>query len=438
MAGRLDSQHDEGMRQILERAKTTADRTPPERDRTIDAIRVGSMVVVVLGHWLMALLWAGPSGLEFGNALDESVSLQFLTWALQVMPLFFLAGGFSNGRSLGSTQDVGAWIAGRARRLLVPIVPLVAFWAAVTWLFGSLLPPDLLRAATLISLVPLWFLAVYLGVVVLAPISHAAWRRWGWWSVAAPAAAAAVVDLTRFGGDVEWIGWANFLFVWGAVHQAGYGWSHWARPDIGRWLAPAGLAVLALLVAFGPYPISMIGLDDQAVNNTTPPTVVLLALAAMQAGVVGIASTWLRRRLSSGRAWIGVVLAGGMAMSWYAWHLTVMVLVTGADLLAGGILLSPEPLTASWWASRPVWIAVLAVTTLPIVLAVVQLEWRRGATRAGWLAALGALGSVASIAALVLGGISTWAVAAFGLSAWAAGAITFPGVGTFGRSHVGS
>lgn len=396
------------------------------------------MVVVVLGHWLMALLWAGPNGLEFGNALDQSIGLQFLTWGLQVMPLFFLAGGFSNGRSLGSTDDVGAWLAGRARRLLVPIVPLVAFWAAMTWLFGSLLPPDLLRAATLVSLVPLWFLAVYLGVVALAPVSHAAWQRWGWWSVVAPAAAAAVVDLTRFGADVGWIGWANFLFVWGAVHQAGYGWSHWARPDIGRWLAPAGLVALALLVAFGPYPISMIGLDDQAVNNTTPPTVVLLALAAMQAGFVGIATPWLRRRLAYGRVWTGVVLAGGMAMSWYTWHLTVMVLVTGADLLAGGILLAPEPLTASWWASRPVWIAVLAVATLPIVLAVVALEWRRGATRPGWLATLGTLGSIASIAALVLGGVSVSAVAAFGLSAWAAGAITLPGVGTSDRSHVGS
>ncbi len=438
MAGSPDLLHDGGMRQILERAQSLADATPPERDRVVDFIRVASMVVVVLGHWLMAMLWAGPDGLVYGNALDDSVGLQLLTWALQVMPLFFLAGGFSNGRSLTSANDVGDWLGGRARRLLVPIVPLVAFWASVTWLLGPLLPTDLLRAATLVSLVPLWFLAVYLGIVALAPISHAAWRRWGWWSVAAPALAATTVDLVRFGSGVEWLGWANFLFVWGAIHQVGYAWQSWAKPHVGRRLAPAGLAALVLLVAVGPYPTSMIGLDDQAVNNTTPPTVVLLALAAMQAGVVGMMAPRLRRRLESGRVWTGVVLAAGMAMSWYAWHLTVMVLTTGLDLLAGGVLLSPEPLTATWWASRPVWLVVLAAATLPIVLAVVHLEGRRGATRRGWLAALGIFGAVVSIAALVLGGVSVPAVAGFAFSAWAAGAITRPGAGISDRSHAGS
>ena len=110
---------------------------------------------------------------------------------------------------------------------------------------------------------------------------------------------------------------------------AGYGWSDWARPAIGRWLAPIGFMTMASLVALGPYPISMIGLDDQAITNTVPPTVALLALAVMQAGLVGLAMRRLRRWLDRRTVWTGVVLGGGMAMSWYAWHLTVMALYTG-------------------------------------------------------------------------------------------------------------
>ena len=138
---------------------------------------------------------------------------------------------------------------------------------------------------------------------------------------------------------------------------------------------------MAALVAVGPYPISMIGLDDQAVTNTVPPTVALLGLAVMQAGLVGLAMPRLRRWLGHRTVWTGVVLGGGMAMSWYAWHLTVMALYTGVELLVGGVLLRAEPLTALWWASRPVWLVLLTALTVPLVALVAPLEGRRRASR---------------------------------------------------------
>ncbi|MFZ5872699.1 MAG: acyltransferase, partial [Actinomycetota bacterium] len=71
------------------------------RDRFVDALRVGSLVVVVLGHWLMADV--RPDG-EVSNALVSVPALEPLTWVLQVMPLFFLVGGVAHTFALASLE----------------------------------------------------------------------------------------------------------------------------------------------------------------------------------------------------------------------------------------------------------------------------------------------------------------------------------------------
>jgi hypothetical protein len=416
------------MTTLLTSARRAAAATPPDRDRVVDLVRVAAMAVVVFGHWIMAAIWASPGGPVTGNALDDSVGLQVATWAFQVMPLFFLAGGFSNRASLlAARRDgvaAGHWLAARGRRLLAPVVPLVVVWAAITVVARPFVDPGLLRAGTMVSLVPLWFLAVYVGVVVLAPITHRLWERWGWWTVAAGAAAAVAVDVLRFVGDQAWLGWANFLFVWATVHQIGYGWERWRSPRVGRWLAPAGFAALVLAVGLGPYPISMIGLDGQAVTNTTPPTIALLLLGVMQAGVLGLFAPSLERWLGRRGPWTAVVLTSGMAMTWYAWHLTVMTLVAGLGFLAGGWFLTPEPLGASWWATRPLWLVGLTLCTIPVVLVALRFEVKgAGPTRPDWVVVLGLLGATATIAWLTLRGVSTIPVVGFLAAAFAAGAL---------------
>jgi hypothetical protein len=423
--GRTDP---DDMTNLLTRARDAAERTPPDRDRLVDAIRVFAMLVVVIGHWLMAVIWLKPDGdVVILNALDDHPGLQLLTWVFQVMPLFFLAGGFSNGRSLDvAGSDAGAWLGRRAKRLLTPVTLLVAFWAVLAPIARLWLEPGLVRSAALGALVPLWFISVYLGIVLLAPLTHRAWNRWGWRTVAVGVASAIVVDVIRFTADAEWLGWANFAFVWATVHQAGYGMDDWRRPSVGRWLAPVGFGAMILAVTVGPYPLSMIGLDTQALTNTTPPTIALLALATMQAGLVGLVAPALQRRLQRTETWSWVLLGGGVAMTWFTWHLTVMILVAGLDLAIGGVLLSIDPFTTAWWLTRPVWILVLAAVTLPVVVGLAGLEARSRAgtaTRPAWLAAIGIIGSVASVAALVLSGVTWPWVVAFFASAWAAGSL---------------
>jgi len=77
-------------------AERVSAATAPDRDRFIDAVRAGSLLIVVLGHWLMATVVGREGHITGANALTTIPALQLATWLLQVMPLFFIAGSFSN------------------------------------------------------------------------------------------------------------------------------------------------------------------------------------------------------------------------------------------------------------------------------------------------------------------------------------------------------
>jgi hypothetical protein len=72
--------------------KVAAD-TPPGRDRAVDVARLAALVVVMFGHCALLLATIDAGGLRIGNLLGELPALSPITWIVQVMPLFFLAGG---------------------------------------------------------------------------------------------------------------------------------------------------------------------------------------------------------------------------------------------------------------------------------------------------------------------------------------------------------
>ena len=81
-------------------AADLARMTPDSRDRAVDLLRAASIAVVVLGHWLMAVVAWTDGRFRTGNVLGMVPGLWAATWVLQVMPVFFFVGGFSNLVSL--------------------------------------------------------------------------------------------------------------------------------------------------------------------------------------------------------------------------------------------------------------------------------------------------------------------------------------------------
>jgi fucose 4-O-acetylase-like acetyltransferase len=352
-----------------------ARKAPPTRNRYVDFLRAASIIVVVFGHWLMAAPQVLPGGLTFDHLLSVTTWTHYLTWVLQVMPIFFLVGGYANAASWRSAQrkgePYGAWLRARLRRLLLPVLPLLAVWTAGAFiLMQSGYDRTLIRVSSQAALVPVWFLATYVAVVALTPITLRAWDRHGWNAIFLTGALAGLMNLLSLGLGLTFAGYLNYLFVWGTVHSLGYAWADSRIGGVTQRLAASavGLAATAALVIWGPFPVAMVGLDTQGVNNSQPPKVTLVALAVFQAGLLLALEGPARRWLDRERVWAGVVLLNGRIMTIFLWHLTAMMTLIGASLLLDGFGLRVAVDTPEWWLTRPLWLAALVTTTLPFVV----------------------------------------------------------------------
>ncbi|HEY1135177.1 MAG TPA: acyltransferase family protein [Nocardioides sp.] len=349
--------------------------TPDARNRVVDLLRGAAILVVCLGHWLMAAVYVDDGGdLHRAGLLGQATWIHPLTWALQVMPVFFLVGGYANAISWRGARErgttYGAWLRARLRRLALPLLPLMAFWAVVAPVAHALgMSGSTLRIASMASLVPTWFLAVYVLVVALAPATLALWERWGWWTVLGGTVLAGIVDTISISQDLLLVGFLNYVLVWGTVHQLGYAWRDGALRSTGLRLAMAavGLAGLLLLVNVGPYAVSMVGVNGHGVDNSYPARVTLLFLGFLQAGVVMALEPRLQRLVAHRRVWMATILVNARIMTIYLWHLTALTFVVAASLAVDGFGLGLTPDTAAWWATRPLWFAVLAVVTTGLV-----------------------------------------------------------------------
>jgi hypothetical protein len=390
-------------------ASELAAATPDTRDRYVDLLRVASLGVVVVGHWVMAVVLVGRDGaVSATNVLTIVPSLQPATWLLQVMPVFFFVGGFSHAVALASLRRREAgyveFVRSRAERLVRPTAVFIGVWlvlALAVEITGH--HRGVLALATGTVAQPLWFVGVYLGVVALAPVMWRLHRRTAARPHAVPAAlvaGAVAVDALRFAGPVPYVGFLNVALVWLAVHQLGFLYADGTLPGrrrVAAALAVGGFAAVVTLTTVGPYPVSMVGVPGEPISNMSPPTVALLAHAIWLIGLVllvrGPVSRWLRRP----RVWRNVVAANGVAMTAFLWHLTAMFAATALTLAVG--LAQPEAGSPAWWLLRPLWIVVLATVTLALVSAFQRADrprpagprpvTRSGSRRRTGLAALG-------------------------------------------------
>ena len=366
-----------------------------ERNPAVDLCRVSAILVVVLGHWLMQglslddgrLVRTGMLGLD-----DLAWWTHPTTWLLQVMPVVFLVGGYGALRSWrrAGHDEVGyaAWLQRRTLRMSLPLVPLLLAWAALGPAAGPLgLSAEWVRITDRASLVPLWFLGVYLVLVATTPLSVRAWERHGLGSVVLPGLGAGLVDVWSLWSGSEVVGALNLVLVWGTLHQLGHAWADGAVQGqrTGWALAALGTLVCLVLVRWGPYGVSMVGVSGFGVDNAHPPRVTLLLLGLAQAGVIVALEPRLRRL--AGRPPVRAVLglAGPRLITVYLWHLPVMGALTGLALALGGVGLGTVPGSSGWWWHRPAWFVVLAAGTALVAVVLGPLERvRPAAPRGPW------------------------------------------------------
>ena len=381
---------------IWTHASHQAAQTPPNRNRYVDLLRAASICLVILGHWLVVVIHAEGNNLSIQDIRLVAPWVRWLTWLFQVMPVFFLVGGYVNALGWQSAQrrreNYAAWLTRRLQRLVLPVLPVLAAWlllgAYLSRVFGSgpdgLPSPSLiLKNASQFALLPAWFLVVYILMILLTPLSYRAWQRYGLASFAALTAAAALTDLLALGAGWHILGWLNYLFVWLAVHQLGYVWqaNRIGAPRRALLWAAAGLAALIALVSFGPYPVSMVSMGAHEISNSLPPRVTLLALGVAQTGLLLALEKPARRLLQRGALWTATVLINGIIMTVFLWHVTALVTTVVLTITIGGwerfFFLSIPPGTSTWWLTRPLWIALLTRRPHPLRLPLHPLRTHR-------------------------------------------------------------
>ncbi|MEU8795834.1 acyltransferase [Streptomyces sp. NPDC048643] len=353
-----------------------------ERDRYVDFLRAWAIVLVVLGHWVITALVRSPDGgITAPELLATLPWTQWLTLGFQIMPLFFLAGGHAAGGSWARARLAGGtaagWVGGRALRLLLPAGAYSALVLCAVGICSVVgVDPGTLALVGWAMAMQFWFLPVYLLLSALTPALHSLHRRWGLCVPAAMAAVALVADALVVTAHTPYVGLINYVLVWGVAYQLGFCW-HDGLLTGRRVMAPAmagcGAVAFAALIAFGPFPVSLILVTGQDPGNTNPPSAAMLAWVVAQTGLCLVAAPAVRRLLARERVWHVVRPVGGASMTLYLWHMLPVLVVAAAFYLTG---LAPEPAlgSASWWALRVPWLLVLCTVLVGVVVALRPLE----------------------------------------------------------------
>mgnify|MGYP003626272122 CR=1 FL=1 len=368
---------------IWAKASELAEQTPADRNRYVDFLRAVSITFVIIGHWLITTAHYDSStgSLNPMLALDVISWTSWLTWLFQVMPIFFIVGGYSNAVSLEgarrTSKTYAQWLTDRLHRLLTPLLLLVIVWAGLGLILNIAgVEPEAIRFLSRTALVPTWFLAIYTMIVLLAPATYAIWRRWGYASLFAYIALAIIVDIAFFQFDLQALGWTNYFWVWLAMHHLGFAWrdGRLGRPAVLLLLSSGAMATLMALILVGPYPIAMAGSPGDEVSNTLPPKITLIALGLFQFGLLLAIEKPMQGLLGRLRLWTATVIINTMIMTIYLWHMTVLLAVFAASYGLGGLGLTMAPGSSEWWWTRPVWLTLLTLLLIPVALALSPLE----------------------------------------------------------------
>jgi hypothetical protein len=417
-----------------------AQETPATRDRVVDLLRVGSLLVVVLGHILMVVVrWEGERA-HIANLLAEVPLLDLATWLLQVMPVFFAAGAIANRLSYESAMARGDpwrnWVWHRVRRLVRPAVYYLAVWVGIVVVLGALMPESANTLARL-STQLLWFLGAYL-IVIATTQWQIRLARHGFAPVVALVVVIGLTDLARF-HLLGAIGVVNFFTVW--FMAATLGLVMRDRVESGRhalaWTALGAFALNIALVAVFPYPTSMVGMPGERISNMAPPTIVLALHAVVLICVVGLLWPALTRFCARARVWRIVVAAGAAAMTVYLWHLTALLALVEAEHLLG-FTRGPVDDLGFWLGTIAHTIVALAAVAILVAVVVpfehLPVPWLEHphdhVSDRVWWTVLAALGTVAC-------GVGFLVLAATGMGGFPFGRVTSyaglpltPGLGT--------
>lgn len=345
-----------------------ADPTEHAQAHYLSFLRVLSLTGIVLGESLLAFTMRDT--LEAGWAWP-------LTWLLQLVPLFFLAGGHSNLLAWRAIRvaggGYGTYLVSRIGWLIRPVLAFVIAWLVIPLSLELLEAPEsAVTAFGRLVVQPLWLLGLYLLVVAATPVMHRLHRLL---PVTTPLVLlAAVVGLSFAGGSVAaHTGGVLVALLFGqlAFHYADG--TLWQVP---RWALVTGAAVafagLVLLTIFGAQPKLQLA-EPSGYAAFAPSLAGVLLIGLVQTclvalprepGLRAIATSWPARAMA-------VVRSAPMTV--YLVYLCAMLLLEG---LVGVARRAGVSANGIGWLTQPRTMLALGLVAMPTLLAFLWFERR--------------------------------------------------------------
>lgn len=350
--------------------------TAKEREAYLDFLRAVSLIVVVLWHWAFTILHWTPTGPQPTNPLAYFRGLWVLTWFLQVLPVFFYVGGsvhlasWQRARARGQTRRSYVWL--HVKELVAPAGALILIWTVLGITIAQAFGVGWIGGAVMLIISPLWFLAVYVGLLLLLPVMAWLHERFDVLVLVWLGGIALLVDLLRLRFGWEGVSWVNVAAVWGLAYQAGFFHRRVvaASRHVAGTLLWAGLFALAGLVLSGLYPGSMVGVPGERMSNMSPPTFVIVALLAFQIGLCEMLRPAVERRLARPRWHRATAVFTRYALPLFLFHTTGMALARAVVYFGFDRHVADDRAPDwIWWAERPLAILGPLLFTVPLIVA---------------------------------------------------------------------
>ncbi|WGD37159.1 acyltransferase [Lysinibacter sp. HNR] len=337
------------------------------RDLVIDAARVFCLVLVVILHTLMVGLYYSHGEIAQINPLEREAWFPLASWVGQIMPLFFVVGGFAGITSWRRAEASGdtptRYLRRRLIRVLRPTIPLLLFLTTVFWAaYLAGVPRKLVDLTALGAGLPLWFLAAYILTQAFLPLTARLHSRHPVVLFLSLCLAAILVDTARFTSGFVELGLPNLLFVWLAVQQLGFFYADGQFRERSRGVLVAVILVVygvitALTFGTGIYPVDML-------RNLNPATVPLILLGIAQICLLQLLYPAVSRLMRIGAVVAACVLVGSRAMTIYLWHLPIIIALAGSGFLLG--IDTTTPGSGLWWATRPILLVTAGIVVLGV------------------------------------------------------------------------
>ncbi|OLF17560.1 hypothetical protein BU204_11120 [Actinophytocola xanthii] len=331
-------------------------------------LRILALTGIVLAESLLAFTMRGSA---------EPGWVWPLTWLLQLVPLFFLAGGHANLLAWRGTRAAGAgygtYLVGRVGWLIRPVLAFVIAWLVVPLSLELLQAPEAsITAFSRLVVQPLWLLGLYVVVVAVTPLTH---RLHAALPVVTPAVLlAGVVGLSFVGGSLAaHVGGVlvALLFAQLAFHYAEGGF--WRVPRMVLvTLALAAFAGLVVLTVFGAQPKLQLA-EPTGYAAFAPSLAGVLLIGIVQLCLVVLPREPGLRTVATSAPARGVAVVRAAPMTVYLVYLCAMLVLEGLVGVARGAVASGGGIE---WLTQPRTMFAIGLMAMPTLLAFLWFERR--------------------------------------------------------------